>query len=147
MSGPLFEIINHSLAIGDRLRQWSVRQDVRPLHLMTKLRRPILIVVNLLLLLLGGGFLTTSIAIWQSSNLVLRYHAPKEEVTAKVYQISDVSKLQAMAVNQYEYLDTFATMIEGFRDMTLVAAVLLFVFGTLNFTLIPWRLRKREEKA
>ena len=28
MGGPLNEDFNHSLAIGDRLRQWSVRQDV-----------------------------------------------------------------------------------------------------------------------
>ena len=111
---------------------------------MTKVRRPILIIVNLLLLLLGAGLLAGHIVIKQSSNLVLQHHAPRDEVVAKIYQITDVSKLQAMAANQYAYLDAFALMIEGIRDLALVGAILILIFATMNFGLIPWRLKKSE---
>jgi hypothetical protein len=114
---------------------------------MTKVPRLILVVVNLLLLVLGSGLLATSIVVQHSSNFVLRFHPQQNEVAAKVYQITDIKKLQAMAANQYEYLDNLATMIENFRDLNWVAAVLVLSFSALNFILIPWKLRKREHLA
>lgn len=114
---------------------------------MPNVRRPILIVINLLLALLGVGCLTIYSILRLSSNLVLQYHPPKDEVIAQVYQITDVRKLQAMAANQYEYLDNFASMIESFRDLTLLAAVLVLAFSTVNFALIPWRMLGREDVA
>src|SRR4051812_4451556 len=113
---------------------------------MTKIRRPILIVINLLLLLLGGGLLAESIVIRESSNMVLRHHAPAEKVQSKVYEITDVKKLQAMAAHQYEYLDGLATIAESSRDFALFSSVFVLGFTVVNFVLIPWRLTKREPK-
>jgi len=113
---------------------------------MTKIRRPILIIGNLLLLLIGGGLLAGGIGIRESSNLVLRHHAPAEEVRSKVYEITDVKKLQAMAAHQYEYLDGLAIIAEWSRDFALFSSVIVLGFTVVNFVLIPWRLTKRESK-
>jgi len=106
---------------------------------MTKVRRPILFLVNFFLLLLGIGAYFGGRS-WSTLRTEEFTGQTEEQIVAEVDKISNVIKLRGMVVDSRGHLSNFAELVAGATNIAFVLAVLCTGFATLNLALIPWKL-------
>ena len=70
-----------------------------------------------------------------------------EEYRSRIEQITNIEKMQAIAVRDDEYIRTLENLATLLRQGLLLGSVVLSLFALTNLLLIPWKVQKHESSA
>jgi hypothetical protein len=109
---------------------------------MNKTKRGIIAIINFVALF--GAIVT--------AGMLLMHRVPKqsrtpEEYRSRIEQITSIEKMQAIAIDDDEYIRTLENLAMLLRRGLLLGSVVLSLFAVTNLLLIPWKAHKHESSA